>query len=50
MVKHIVEHNPVYVTMGDGTLHAISLMRKHGFKRMPVVESIDNLTLKGNPG
>jgi len=48
MVKHIVEHNPVYVTMGDGTLHAISLMRKHGFKRMPVVETKDNLTLKGN--
>jgi len=47
-VKHIVEQEPLYVTMSDDTLHAVSLMREHGFKRLPVVENKDNMHLKGN--
>jgi len=47
-VKNIVEQEPVYVTMNDDSLHAVSLMREHGFKRLPVVENKDNMFLKGN--
>jgi NADH dehydrogenase len=47
-VKNIVEQEPIYVTVGDDTLHAVSLMREHGFKRIPVVENKENMLLKGN--
>jgi NADH dehydrogenase len=47
-VKNIVEQEPVYVTINDNTLHAVSVMREHGFKRIPVVESNESMHLKGN--
>jgi NADH:ubiquinone reductase (H+-translocating) len=47
-IKNIVDQEPLYVTETDHTLHAVTLMREHGFKRLPVVESKDSMKLKGN--
>jgi NADH dehydrogenase len=47
-VKDIMVTTSVVVTIEDDLVLAISTMREHGFKRIPVVQSRDNRTLLGN--
>jgi NADH dehydrogenase len=47
-VKNMVEQEPFFITKNDDTLHAVSIMREHGFKRLPVVEDKENMHLIGN--
>jgi len=47
-VKDIMVATTVVVTAEDDLVFAISTMREHGFKRIPVVESRENQKLVGN--
>jgi NADH dehydrogenase len=46
-IKHILEHNPIFVTTENDTAGAIAVMRQHGFKRLPVLDAKDNPVLRG---
>ena len=46
-VRDIMVHEPIFISEGESTSLALSTMREHGLKKLPVVESRDYPILKG---